>query len=102
MFSLSGELMLLCTYLQKSPGGRNSGLLCVKGKFAGLPSSLLYFSSSECVLKLCGSMKVFFQYWEYAGLFLMTMRAHRIPPTDEEAEPEEILLQVTVTSIKVV
>lgn len=47
-------------------------------------------------------MKVFFQYWEYAGLFLMTMRAHRIPPTDEEAEPEEILLQVTVTSIKVV
>lgn len=78
--SLSGELVLLCTYLQRPPGGRNSGPLCVKGKFAALPSSLLYFCSSECGLKLCGSMKVFSQHWEHAGLFLMMMRAHRIPP----------------------
>lgn len=79
--SLSGELVLLCTYLQRPPGGRNSGPLCVKGKFAGLPSSLLYFYSSECGLKLCGSMKVFSQHWKRAGLFLIMMRAHRIPPT---------------------
>lgn len=82
--SLPGELVLLCTCLQRPPGGRNSGPLCVKGKFAGLPSSLLYFYSSDCGLKLCGSMKVFFQCWEHAGLFLVIMRAHRIPSTDKQ------------------
>lgn len=76
----------------------------MKGKFAGLPSSLLYFCSSERGLKLCGSMKVFSQHWEHAGLFLMMMRAHRIPPTGYRgtAEPGEILLQLMVTSIKLV
>lgn len=29
-------------------------------------------------------MKVFFQHWEHAGLFLVIMRAHRIPPTDKQ------------------
>lgn len=105
--SLSRELVLLCTCLQRPLGGRNSGPLWVKGRFAGSPSSLLYFYWSERGLNLRGSMKVFSQHWEHAGVCPVVMRAQHLAGSIPQAAElrnsrtrREILLKLTVTSSK--